>query len=210
MPDVLVIAPVRVRREGLSAVLNDVEGVNVVGTAATVAEALPRARDLGAEVAVLDASTPEAIDLSASGTAEVKLLAVGVPHEEAVEWLEAGASGCVPPEAPIQEVADAVARAACGESVISAEVQARLLCRVRSLAADGSVAPDEGRLTRREAEVVGLIADGLSNKLIARRLSIQEQTVKNHVHNILLKLGVQRRAEAAARMKHRNRRSADQ
>jgi two-component system, NarL family, nitrate/nitrite response regulator NarL len=58
--------------------------------------------------------------------------------------------------------------------------------------------PDEGCLTRRELEVLGLLEEGLSNKQIARRLGIELSTVKNHVHNVLAKLGVARRAEAVA------------
>ena len=80
-----------------------------------------------------------------------------------------------------------------------------LLRRLRELSAAVAGPDPEARLTRREVEVLELIEEGLSNKLIARRLSIQEQTVKNHVHNILLKLGVSRRTEAVAAMRSRTR-----
>jgi two-component system nitrate/nitrite response regulator NarL len=194
MVEVFVVAPVRVHRESLSDVLNGAANLRVVGAAATVAEALPRLRDLDPDVAVLDAPDEP----------EVRLLAIGVQEDQALDWMEAGVFGCVVPEASLEDLAAAVARVARGETVTSSEVQGRILSRIRSLAADALDAPAEGRLTRRETEVLGLIADGLSNKAIARRLSIQEQTVKNHVHSILLKLGVHGRAEAAARMMRRN------
>jgi two-component system nitrate/nitrite response regulator NarL len=204
MTDVFVVSPIRVHRESLTMALT-AESVNVVGTAATVAEALPRLRDLAAEVAVVDAPTPEDVHLSSPPSAEpdVRLLAVGVQEDKAVDWLEAGVSGYVPPEASLEELAAAMASVARGEIVTSPVVTGHLLRRVRRLAAAAPEATEEGRLTRREAEVLALIANGLSNKLIARQLAIQEQTVKNHVHSILVKLGVHRRAEAAARMRRR-------
>jgi two-component system, NarL family, nitrate/nitrite response regulator NarL len=211
MPDIFVVAPVRLHRESLSAFLNEAQSVSVVGAAATVAEALPRARERGVDVALLDAPAPEAVDLAAPATAEpdVKLLAVGVPDEEAVEWLQAGVSGCVRPEASLEEVAGALARVARGEIVAEPEVQARLLRRVRGLAAEAPEAAEEARLTRREREVLVLIAEGLSNAEIALRLNIELSTVKNHVHSILLKFGVHSRAEAAARMGRRDRQSRE-
>jgi two-component system nitrate/nitrite response regulator NarL len=210
MTDVFVVSPIRVHRESLAMALN-AKSVSVVGTAATVAEALPRLRDLGAEVAVVDAPAPEDVDLSSPPSAEpeVRLLAVGVREDEAVDWLEAGVSGYVSPDASLEELAEVVESVAHGEIVTSHVVTAHLLRRVRRLAAVAPEATEEARLTRRETEVLGLIAEGLSNKVIARRLSIQEQTVKNHVHSILLKLGVHRRAEAAARIRRHSRRVTD-
>jgi two-component system, NarL family, nitrate/nitrite response regulator NarL len=212
MTDVFVVAPVRVHRETLSTALNDAENLRVVGTAATVAEALPRLRELGPDVAVLDASTPEEIDLPSPMRAEpeVKLVAVGVAEHEAVDWMEAGVSGCVSPEASVDELVAAVASVARGEIVTSPQVQARLLSRIRRLAAEAPDAAEEDRLTPRQAEVIGLVAEGLSNKQIARRLSIQEQTVKNHMHHVLLRLGVHGRGEAAAQLRRRGRRSPNQ
>jgi two-component system nitrate/nitrite response regulator NarL len=210
MTDVFVVSPIRVHRESLTTALN-AESVSVVGAAATVAEALPRLRDLGTGVAVLDARTPGEVDLSSPAMAEpeVRLLAVGVHENEAVDWLEAGVSGSVRPDASLEEQAAAVASVARGEIVTSPAVTAHLLTRIRSLAAEDPDAAEEARLTPRQAEVLGLVAEGLSNMQIALQLSIQEQTVKNHMHNILLKLGVHSRAEAAARMRRGGRRSTD-
>jgi two-component system nitrate/nitrite response regulator NarL len=202
--DVFVIAPIRLHRESLAAALDAADNVTVVGEAATLNEALPRLRHRERPaVAVLDAPLPADVDLPVPPTPEpeTKLVAVGVPESEAVAWIEAGISGLVPPEGSLEDVVIALKRAAEGELAMSPQVTAHLADRVRRLAADSPM--PEGRLTSRETEVLDLLVDGLSNKQIAQRLSIQEQTVKNHVHNVLVKLGVNRRAEAAARRRRR-------
>jgi DNA-binding NarL/FixJ family response regulator len=88
-----------------------------------------------------------------------------------------------------------------GEFLCSPGTAATLLRRVAALAAERHTADNGARLTPREQQVVRLIDEGLSNKEIARRLSIEVRTVKNHVHSILEKLQVRRRGEAAARMR---------
>jgi two-component system nitrate/nitrite response regulator NarL len=93
----------------------------------------------------------------------------------------------------------AVERVAQGELVAPSEVTAHLADRVRRLVAETPSAVSTDLLTPRESEILDLIREGLSNKQIAQRLSIQLQTVKNHVHKILRKLGVERRGEAVAR-----------
>lgn len=208
MMEVFVIAPIRVHRESLSTALSNIESLSVVGTAATVAEALPHLRDLGPDVAVLDAPMPEDLDFPATMTAEpeVKLLAVGVREDEAVDWIQAGVIGCVPRDASPEDVAVAVASVARGEVITAPAFQAHILRHIRRFAAEALGAAGEARLTPRQNEVLDLVAEELSNKQIARRLSIQEQTVKNHIHNILVRLRVHSRREAAARVKRRARR----
>lgn len=198
MINVFVIAPIRVHRDGLLASLSEVEGLSVVGSAATLSEALPRLRSLQAEVALVDASEPEQIGAGDTRSVEAKFIAVGIREQEAVAWVEAGVVGYILPEATIRDVEVAVRRVARGELLVSTEVAVELVNRSRR---GGLREPDviEGAgLTSRESEVLELIGEGLPNKLIALRLSIQEQTVKNHVHQILSKLGVHRRSEAAA------------
>jgi DNA-binding NarL/FixJ family response regulator len=206
MVEVFVVAPVRVHRESLSSVLSESEALRVVGAAATIGGAGSRLRELRPDVAVLDASTPAHLDIPLLPTAEpdLKLVAVGVPDEEAVPWIEAGVSGYVPPDASLDDLAEAVTRVARGEFVASREVTTHILDRVRRLAAEVPNAAEEARLTPRETEVFSLAAEGLSNKVIAQRLSIQEQTVKNHMQKILRKFGVRGRGEAAARVRRRH------
>jgi two-component system, NarL family, nitrate/nitrite response regulator NarL len=198
--DVFVVAPVRLHRDGLSAGLHGAAGLRVVGAAATLAEAAANLRRLAPDVTVVDVSAPDEIDLASLEPApNVKLVVVGVREREAIAWMEAGVAGYAPRDATLEDVAAVVSRVARGELVTSPEVAADLLRRLRELSSGVVDRDAEGRLTPREAEVLDLMAEGLPNKVIARRLSIQEQTVKNHVHNILLKLGVSRRTEAVAR-----------
>jgi DNA-binding NarL/FixJ family response regulator len=209
MVEVFVVAPVRFHRESLSSVLDESEELRVVGEAATINDAGSRLRQLRPDVAVVDASTRAERPLLPPAEPDVKFVSVGVPDEEAVSWIAAGASGYVPPDASVNDVADAVARVARGELVTSREVTTHILDRIRGVAAKVPNAAEKGQLTLREAEVLDLVVDGLPYKLIAQRLSIQPQTVKNHMQKILRKLDARGRAEAAARAKRR-RRSADQ
>lgn len=198
MIKVFIVVPIRVHRDGLSTSLNEVEGMTVVGAAATLREALPRIRDLQPDVALVDTPEPGDIVTDIVSSAEPRLLALGIGEHDALAWVEAGVVGYVPPDASIHDVSVAVARVARGESLISSEVTLQLSSRVRRVAIHAPSAIRDGRLTHREQEVLELIAEGLPNKLIGRRLFIQEQTVKNHVHKILFKLDVRRRSEAAA------------
>jgi two-component system, NarL family, nitrate/nitrite response regulator NarL len=200
MTDVFVIGPIRLHRESLSAALDSTANVRVVGDASTLEEALPQLRALeGSAVALLDAPLPTDADLPLAVAAEpeMKVVAVGVPDHEAVAWIEAGVSGFVPPDATLEDAVVALENVGKGQVAASPQVTAHLASRVRRLAAESPDLIPEEQLTSREAEILELLGEGLTNKQIAHRLSIQEQTVKNHVHHILVKLRVNRRADAA-------------
>ena len=206
MPDVVVVAPVRVHRQCLAAALEASPSLRVVGECASLGEGLAQLRNEGPDaVGLLDAQLlpPRVLDDPVAGLPFPKLLVIGVPAPQAVAWIEAGVSGCVAPSGSLDDVIVAVDKVAANELVASPEVTAELVNRVRRLSAVSAVTASDEHLTCRESEVLGLLAEGLSNKEIAQRLSIQVQTVKNHVHNVLLKLGVSRRGEAAARMRRR-------
>jgi two-component system, NarL family, nitrate/nitrite response regulator NarL len=206
MPDVFVVAAVRVHRESLAAALDTAPNLRVVGEASTLDEALPQLRDRQPPaVALLDGPLLRDLVVATPLTAEpeAKFVAVGVPEDEGVAWIEAGASGFVPPDGSLDDVIVALHRVADDELAAPPQVAAHLAGRVRDLAAESPDLILQGRLTSREIEVLDLLGEGLSNKQIAQRLSIQVQTVKNHVHNVLLKLGVTRRAEAVTRMRQR-------
>ena len=197
-----MIAPVRVHREGLATRLAAVDGFEVVGVAPTLMAALPRLRALRPDAAVLDVAARDVVDVRPQEVGALhKLVALGVREDEAVAWIERGVAGYVVPDASFAELIDAIGRVARGELAISPAATAELLSRVRRSSGAVPSRDSAAQLTRREREVLGLIEEGLPNKLIARRLSIQEQTVKNHVHNILVKLGVHRRGEAVARIR---------
>jgi DNA-binding NarL/FixJ family response regulator len=132
----------------------------------------------------------------------MKIVALGVPDgEDAIlSFGEAGIAGCVPPDASIQDLVQAVERAVRGELQITPRIAGAMIRRLALRAAAGDDSSGN-TLTARESEIVRLIDQGLSNKEIAVRLGIEVATVKNHVHNLLEKLRVHRRAEAAARLR---------
>ncbi len=211
MVSVLVIADVRLYREGLVQAIGHREGVEVVGTAASSQDALLQFADLQPDVVLVDVTTTD--DLAAirgvlESVPNARVVAVASPETESdvIAYAEAGASGYVPRNGGIADLRAVITSAARGEALISPRVTAGLLRRLADLAsADWRVAP-AGRLTPREAEILELIGQGLSNKQIAQRLSIAVSTVKNHVHSILDKLQVERRGEAVARLSGARRR----
>jgi DNA-binding NarL/FixJ family response regulator len=197
---------VRLYSDGLAAVLGRVSELDVVATVATAAEALAAVRRRPCDIVLIDVSLPNGVELVArlpAAAPSTRALAVALrEHEDDVmPWAEAGVAGYVPQEASFADLVAAINSVARGESLCSPRIAGALLRRVAALAADASRPAPGSRLTAREAEVVGLIEQGLSNKEIAGRLSITTSTVKNHVHSILEKLAVSRRADAARRVR---------
>lgn len=163
-------------------------------------------------VSPFDAHVPEAIlvDLSGADHADAlalltrraptaKIVALGVSESEALECLEAGAAGYVDSGCSLDELVASIESIVREELVCSSRLAFELARRVRTLA---HAARDERyglpRLTAREREIMALVAAGLTDKEIARRLVISGRTVKNHVHSILKKLQVPNRMQAAA------------
>jgi two-component system, NarL family, nitrate/nitrite response regulator NarL len=200
-PRVAIIMEIGLFRDALArAVL--LAGLQVVEAAASAPDATETLNDLGADVVLVDVSRSRGLETLrriASAAPEIRLLAVAVRDQEpdVLACIEAGAAGYVLRDASLEELADAARRAVRDEPIASPHVIATLMRRVATLSAHGRQAPLQN-LTSRELEVLELIERGLSNKEIATQLSIAVTTVKNHVHSILEKLGVQRRGEAAS------------
>ena len=202
---VLVIAGVRLYREGMSFNLANRPGLKVVGSAATRAEALPLITNLRPAVVVLDMAAERSLDLVRAIKeidALVKIVAFAVEeHEpEIIACAEAGVDGYVSCEGSMDDLTATIAGVTRGELICSPKVAATLLRRVGALANGVRNPHVTDGLTSRECEVLGLIDEGLSNKEIAVRLRIEVATVKNHVHNLLEKLHVTSRGEAASRL----------
>jgi DNA-binding NarL/FixJ family response regulator len=199
---VFVLSPVRIYREGLARVLAEEPGLRIVGSAASLGAAEPVLDDARAGVVLLDISTDASlVALRRLGRREgLRVVVLGMleAEEEILAVAEAGIAGFVAREGSVGELVETIGQAARGEFSCPPRVAAGLLRRVAVLAAGGQGSQAAPRLTMREHEIVRLIEQGLANKEIARRLGIQLATVKNHVHNILEKLGVERRADVAA------------
>jgi DNA-binding NarL/FixJ family response regulator len=198
---VFVVADVRVYRELLADALAREDGFEVDGSAPgdIAGMAIGMAEPGVVLVDTASVSGPAGVRALAAAAPTAKIVAVGIPDDEAavLALAEAGVAGYVTVEQPLDELVAAVEAAANDELQCSPRVAAALAKRVAALA-PGPRGNGDQRLTRREREIAALIAEGLLNKQIARRLSIEHATVKNHVHNILAKLGASRRDEVAA------------
>jgi two-component system nitrate/nitrite response regulator NarL len=200
---VVIASNVRLYRDGLTKLLAGHRAITVVGCTGCGARAVSDAASMDPDIVLLDVGHSDREDalrrfVHAIPEACVLAMTVGEAETEIVACAEAGASGFLTQACSLEELIEVIESARGGVLRLSPLVSSALLHRVQALAD----APDQdgpvGRLTGREREVLGLIGDGLSNKEIAARLSIQLSTVKNHTHSILGKLSVHRRADAAA------------
>ncbi|MFB7665415.1 response regulator [Kitasatospora sp. NPDC056138] len=196
---VLLVDDHPVVRRGLRAMVDDLPGVTAVGEAAEGAEALRLLESLEVrpDVVLMDlqmGSGMHGVEATRRITAlpdppAVLILTTYSTDADILAAVEAGATGYLLKDAPPEEVAVAVHAAARGETVLAPPVAARLLGRVRA-----------GRptLSPREAEILQLLAEGLANRQISKRLFISEATVKTHLVHIYDKLGVDSRTSAVA------------
>jgi DNA-binding NarL/FixJ family response regulator len=198
---VYLLSESRVHREAIARVLAD-EQLLVVGAGAPDGAALQAIVESQVETLILDGWSPPLAALARQlPQPPIKLLALGVPEEEAqvLACAKAGVGGYVDRDAPASAVAQAVGDLARGRFPCPPGIAAILF---RHFAALGGRAPVDGaQLTQREQEILAFIDRGFTNREIARALSIELPTVKNHVHNILEKLRVRRRGAAAAKVR---------
>jgi two-component system response regulator DevR len=187
-------------RRGIADLLEAEGDISVVGEAGTAAEALRRIPAAQPHVAVLDARLPDGSGIDVcrdirSEMPEVRCLILTSYDDDAIfAAVMAGASGYLLKEIRGTSLIDAIRQIAAGTSLLDPSVPEPLLSRLR----DGAPADDRlASLTEREREILGLIADGLTNKQIGERLFLAEKTVKNYVSGLLAKLGMQRRTQAA-------------
>jgi two-component system, NarL family, nitrate/nitrite response regulator NarL len=202
---VLIVAAVRLYREGMSSCLDKRDELTVIGTAATCEAALDRAAALAPDIVLIDTATDRGVELVRAlrdATPPVKTVLFAVENDDGaiIACAEAGAAGYLPSDASLDDVTATLVRAARGELLCPPMVAAALMRHVGAGAAVSRDHPALVGLTSREREVLALIDAGLSNKEIAVRLRIEVATVKNHVHHLLDKLKVTSRGAAAARL----------
>jgi DNA-binding NarL/FixJ family response regulator len=188
-------------RRGVRDLLEAQDDFEIVGEAATAEEGLSRIPPTQPDVAIIDMRLPDGNGVEVCRDVRSRdpkiqcLILTSFADDEALfDAIMAGAAGYLLKQVRGTDLVDAIRRVASGQSLLDPEVTARVLERLRK-------GPEEderlARLTEQERKILDLIAEGLTNRQIAERIFLAEKTVKNYVSNLLAKLGMERRTEAA-------------
>ncbi|HEV2360595.1 MAG TPA: response regulator transcription factor [Acidimicrobiales bacterium] len=199
---VLICDDHQILAEGLAGLLRGRQDMDVVGIVGTSAAVIEQAAAKRPDVVLMDYELPDGDGVAATAAVkaavpDTKVVMLTSYSDEAVlvGAIEAGCSGFLTKHKSAQEVVTAVRLAADGEALISPDMLARLLPRLRKASPADQPGAD---LTEREREVLSLLADGLSSEAMGARLYVSPNTIRNHVQNILVKLGAHSRLEAVA------------
>src|SRR3954469_11954408 len=202
---VLIVDDHALFRRGLIQVLLFEDGIEVVGEGEDGDDAIRKAEELAPDVVLMDVRMPRVSGIEATRriaemlpTSRIIMLTVSDEEDDLYEAIKAGATGYLLKEISIEEVADAIRAVMQGQTLISPSMASKLIAEFASLsrqAAQRTSVPIP-RLTERELDVLRLVAQGLTNREVADQLYIAENTVKNHVRNILEKLHLHSRMEA--------------
>jgi DNA-binding NarL/FixJ family response regulator len=200
---VIVVDDQALVREGLVTMLELMPGIEVVGTAADGEEALALVASASPDVALMDLRMPNVDGVEATRrirarhpATRVIVLTTHADDRSILGAIEAGARGYLTKHSGGKAIREAIQTVMDGNALLEPAVQARLLDAVAGRAGAQPALPDD--LTPREAEVLTLIAKGLSNAEIAGRLFVSEGTVKTHINNLFSKIGARDRAQAVA------------
>jgi len=201
---VLIVDDHDLFRTGLRNLLEE-QGVQVAGEAGSGGEAVRAVREIAPDVVVMDLNMPgmggvEATRHIAAIAPLTRVLVLTISDEDAdvLDAIMAGACGYLLKDSSIHELMAGIEAASRGESLISPGIAAKVLQRVRATSAQSEIADIiQSELSDREIQVLKLIANGKDNALIAAELCISPKTVKNHISNILMKLQIDNRIQAA-------------
>ncbi|HVE77071.1 MAG TPA: response regulator transcription factor [Actinomycetota bacterium] len=202
---VLIVDDHAVFRRGIQQILEAENDIEVVGEASDGEEGLLKAEETMPDVVLMDVKMPNRSGIETARAmketnpnAKILMLTVSDEESDLYEAIKAGASGYLLKEISIEEVANAVRAVHLGQSLISPSMASKLLSEFQTMVQKGTDRPGAPtpKLTPRELEVLKLVATGSNNRDIAKELFISENTVKNHVRNILEKLHLHSRMEA--------------
>jgi DNA-binding NarL/FixJ family response regulator len=207
MTRVLIADDQTLIREGLSTLLGLLPGIEVVGVAADGDQAVSMAAAHRPDIVLMDLRMPRCDGVEATRRiraeypqTQVIVLTTYADDESILAAIQAGARGYLTKDSGAEEIQEAIQAVEAGNALLEPAVQARLLEALTRGAPTrrGTDAQLPDGLTRREAEVLILIAQGLSNQAIAQRLFVSEATVKTHINNLFSKIGARDRAQAVA------------
>ncbi|HYG94006.1 MAG TPA: response regulator transcription factor [Nocardioides sp.] len=200
---VLVVDDQELFRRGLTMLLAVEDGIEVVGEASDGHEGMQLAVSTAPDVVLLDVRMPQQSGIEAClaikeavPTAKIIMLTASDEEADLYEAVKSGASGYLLKDSSIEEVAQGIRVVADGQSLISPSMAAKLIDEFKTMSRPERSTGPALKLTDRELEVLRLVAKGLSNRDVAQRLAISENTVKNHVRNMLEKLQLHSRMEA--------------
>jgi DNA-binding NarL/FixJ family response regulator len=200
MVKILVVDDHSILREGLKVVLSRESDFKIVGEAADGSEAVKKAMDLKPDVILMDIRMPYSglqatMDIT-QALPDTKILIITVSDTEAdlVEAVKAGARGYLLKGMGAEELVAAVRTVAAGGAIFTPSIASKLL---EDFKADLTKNSNDVSLTTREMDVLALVANGASNKEIAKKLNVSEPTVKAHLRNVLSKLHMKNRSQAA-------------
>jgi DNA-binding NarL/FixJ family response regulator len=196
-------------RRGLRGLLESDLTIEVVAEASSADEAIEAAAESNPDVVVMDVRMPGRSGIEAcrdirAVNAEVRVLILtSFADDEALfSAIMAGASGYVLKQVHGNDLLDAIHKVSQGQSLLDPAITSRVLAKVRG---DSSISKGQDELTPQEHKIVDLVAEGLTNRQIGERVHLAEKTVKNYVSNVLMKLGLARRAQVAAFMSKQKR-----
>jgi DNA-binding NarL/FixJ family response regulator len=201
---VLIVDDHDLFRSGLRNLLEE-QGVHVIGEAEAGQEAVKIVRELAPDVVVMDLNMPGMGGVEATRhitsiapLTRVLMLTISDQDNDVIDAILAGACGYLLKDSSIQELMQGIRAASMGESLISPTIAAKVLQRVRASTTQPAIESTiRAELSDREIEVLKLIANGKDNAMIAAELHISPKTVKNHISNILMKLQIDNRIQAA-------------
>jgi DNA-binding NarL/FixJ family response regulator len=200
---VLVVDDQELFRRGMTMLLGSETGIEVVGEASNGVEGVELAKSAAPDVVLLDVRMPKQSGIETCvaiketvPSAKIVMLTMSDEEADLYEAVKNGASGYLLKDSSIEEVAQGIRVVADGQSLISPSMAAKLIDEFKTMSKPDKVTGAALKLTERELDVLRLVAKGLSNRDVAQRLAISENTVKNHVRNMLEKLQLHSRMEA--------------
>ena len=204
---VLLIEDNRILRDGIKAMINKQADLRVVAATGGNHDTLQQVRTSKPQIVLIDLSLRNenglrVVAILAKEMPQTKVIGMGLipSQQDIVEFVEAGAAGFILKDATVADFLETIRAVAGGMKILPPVLTGTLFSHVvnHAIRKGGRRLPDAVRMTKREREVIVLIAEGLSNKEIASRLNLSTYTVKSHIHNILEKMALHSRLEIAA------------